>query len=95
MKALFYTGLSFTGFSLVQLTAFTGVAFPIARVGAFLILLGIGFAIAALGLQNWVGLSLKGYAHRHGTLIGFTPALIVGAFFILATICGVYIALGG
>ena len=95
MKALFYTGLSFTGFSLVQLTAFTGVAFPVTRVGAFLILLLIGFAIAALGLQNWVGLSLKGYAHgRNGTLIGFTPALIIGAFFILATICGVYIALG-
>ncbi len=91
MNILFYIGLGFTSFALVQFLSFLGTAYPGTRGGVFLLLLFIASGIAVAGLVNWSGLKLKGYYHE--TVVGFMPAIALGALFLIAVICGVYIGI--
>lgn len=96
MKILFYCGLGLTGFSLVQLLAFVGVAYPQAFLGATLILALIATAILIVGLANWIGVHTKGITMgRSSIAIGFAPAIALGLIFVVAIACGVYVAIAG
>ena len=95
MKVLFYSGLGLSGFSLIQLLSFVGVAYPQARMGAFLLLLAIAGCIFILGLANWIGVHTKGIAMgRSSIAIGFAPAIAIGILFLVAIGCGIYTAVG-
>ena len=91
MNTLFYIGLGFTAFALIQFLSFTGTAFPGTRGGVVLLLLLIAGAIAAAGLINWSGLKLKGF--HVDSLLDFVPSIVLGLLFLIAVICGIYIGI--
>ena len=96
MKTLFYSGLTFTSFSLVQLLSFAAASYPKLTHGCVLLLLGVGTCIFLTGFSNWVGLYNRSFRHDKAILwAGFAPAIVLGGLFFVAIACGAYTALGG